>query len=132
MENNLVNKIKKLDGVFHLKGVSEKIIAEAEEELALKFSPEYREYVKEFGCISFGNHEFTGLGTSDRLSVVAITLLERRRSGKVTIGHMYVIETLNDGEVIILQNSEGQIFEMQAYNNIMKKFDTLTDYIESL
>ena len=84
MSNSLINAIKARKGLFRLNGANDDQIDDAEKILGLKFSEEYKAYLKEFGCISFDSHEFQGLNTSDRLSVVLTTQFEKmsRKNGK--------------------------------------------------
>ncbi|MDR3313690.1 MAG: SMI1/KNR4 family protein [Oscillospiraceae bacterium] len=55
-----------------MNGVTEQQIIEAEQKFGLKFFSDYREYLSEFGIVSFGGHEFTGICSSTRLNVVDV------------------------------------------------------------
>ena len=54
-------------------------IETAEKQLGIKFSPDYRCYLKDIGLACFDGHELTGICKSARLNVVDVTLLQRQR-----------------------------------------------------
>ncbi|MDU2064663.1 MAG: SMI1/KNR4 family protein [Sporomusaceae bacterium] len=131
--NDLLQVIRNLRGILYLKGASDEDITAAEHALRLEFAAEYKQYVKAFGCIAFGNHEFTGLNTSERLSVVAVTRFERKNNSSIFPANMYVVETLNDGDNIVLQNLDGEIYMIdRAVGECKKISGSLSDYISSI
>ena len=132
MSNNLINTIKNRKRLFKLDGANDEQIGEAEKTLALNFSEEYKSYLKEFGCISFNNHEFLGLNTSDRLSVVLTTQFEKMSRKNLFPKDMYVVEVINDGDILILQNNDGEIFELQYNGESKKIYSSLNEYLKSI
>lgn len=130
--DSLLQIIKGIDGLLKLQGASDAQILEAEKALGLKFSTEYKLYLKEFGCISFDGHEFTGLNTSKRLSVVDVTSFERKRKKQLISSDAYVLEVVNDGDSIIIQNERGEVFEVYESGECKKGFESLADYLKSL
>ena len=76
---SIVERIKKIEELdTNLKGgASEEQIIRAEKRLELKFPEEYKDYVKEFGAISFLGNEWTGLNVDGYLNVVNMTEEER-------------------------------------------------------
>ena len=67
---NIIDKIRSIKDLTYTDGCSEEQIKEAEDELELKFTTEYREVLKEFGCVDFGHTEWTGLNIDSELNVV--------------------------------------------------------------
>lgn len=63
---------------MRLGAASKEQIADAENELKLKFSEDYKEYLSTFGAATFCGKELTGICSSERLSVIAVT--QRARS----------------------------------------------------
>lgn len=59
----LINKNKKL--VCKSNGCSNKTIEKAERKLKLKFSSMYKEFLQEFGALSFGSEEIYGIVSDD-------------------------------------------------------------------
>lgn len=116
------------ENVYHLEGVSDEEIIKAEEKLGLTFAEEYTTYLKEFGLLSYGVHELTGICKSIRLNVVDATIRERAENKNIT-DDMYLIEQIGVENMSIWQNSQGEIYEV-AYGAIPQKiFDSLEEYI---
>ncbi len=132
MSNTLINAIKARKGLFRLNGANNDQIDDAEKILGLNFSEEYKAYLKEFGCISFDSHEFQGLNTSDRLSVVLTTQFEKMSRKNLFPKDMYVVEVINDGDILILQNNDGEIFELQYNGKSKKIYGSLNEYLKSI
>lgn len=132
MSNSLINEIKARKGLFRLNGANNDQIDDAEKILGLNFSEEYKTYLKEFGCISFDSHEFQGLNTSDRLSVVLTTQFEKMSRKNLFPKDMYVVEVINDGDILILQNNDGEIFELQYNGKSKKIYGSLNEYLKSI
>lgn len=126
--SELITKLRNLPDFYSLKGVSAEEIAGAEDALSLKFSKEYCDYLSEFGVVSANGHEYTGVCTSSRLSVVDVTLYEREHNPGVT-SDWYVIEQANIDGIVIWQNEKGEIFQTQPCCNCVKIADSLEDYI---
>lgn len=61
------------------KGVPPEQITQAEQELGLSFSDEYREYLSDYGIGAYDGHELTGLTKSKRLNVITATTEARKR-----------------------------------------------------
>ena len=74
---SIVEAIRNVPELYHVKGCTDQQILEAEKDLNLKFSKEYIDYVKEFGAISFYGTEWTGLNIDGYLNVVQSTKQER-------------------------------------------------------
>lgn len=51
----------------------EEEINEAENQLGVRFSEDYRAYLLNYGEVSFGSHELTGICRSERINVVNVT-----------------------------------------------------------
>ena len=116
------------ENVYHLEGVSDEEIIKAEEKLGLTFAEEYTTYLNEFGLLSYGVHELTGICKSIRLNVVDATIRERAENKNIT-DDMYLIEQIGVENMSIWQNSQGEIYEV-AYGAIPQKiFDSLEEYI---
>lgn len=109
-------------------GVPESIIKEAESMLRLDFSDEYRAYLQQYGIAAYNGHELTGITLSPRLDVVAVTLLERTNSVDIP-NNLYVIEKTNFENIIVWQNSNGEIFFSGPNQPIMHYCDSLNEYL---
>lgn len=110
-------------------GRNEEMIENAEKKLAMKFSKEYKEYLKVIGLACFDGHELTGLCDSKRLNVVDVTNEERKNNSFVPTD-WYVIENLGIDGIIIWQNEKGEIYQTIPNGNMEKIYDSLYDYIK--
>lgn len=54
---NIIDKIKTIEDLGYIQGCTDEQIKDAELKLNLVFPQEYKDYVKEFGCIDFGSTE---------------------------------------------------------------------------
>ena len=116
--------------VYHLEGVSDDTISEAENILGLRFSNDYQEYLKTYGLLSYGAHELTGICKSARLNVVDATVREKAENSYIA-SDMYLLEQVGVENLSIWQNTEGEIFEV-SYSQAPKKIcDSLIEYMSS-
>ena len=109
-------------------GVDEDTIAQAEEILSLKFPPEYHEFLAQFGMLMIDDHEIMGFGKTDRLSVVANTLSAREKDPDFP-DSMYVIENLGIDRILILQASDGAVYEYVPHSTPTKIYSSLEEYL---
>ena len=54
---DIIKVINSKDGVIHGKETNENEIKQAELELGLRFADDYRNYIKQFGCMVIGSRE---------------------------------------------------------------------------
>ncbi|MDO5042374.1 MAG: SMI1/KNR4 family protein [Slackia sp.] len=126
-----VESIKEMPGFCGLKGVSERSIFEAEDVLGVSFSSDYKEYLEHLGVCSVNGHEIAGLGASERLSVVAMTKVERPNAPCVS-DDWYAIERLGIDGIVAWQNAAGEVFLSAPSGRDSKKVaDSLLEYLES-
>lgn len=86
-------------------------IAAAEKELGITFSPDYKTFLAGVGaCICFG-HEIKGITDNANLDVVRSTKEVRERFDLVPHS-WYVIEDTHIDSIIILQDKNGNIYQM--------------------
>ncbi len=126
--SDIITTMRNLPDFFSLKGSSDEEIYKAEKTLGVKFSDDYKLYLSEFGVVSANGHEYTGLLSSSRLSVIDVTLSERKRNPNVP-SDWYVIEQANIDGIVIWQNKQGEIFQTQPCREPIKIADSLLDYI---
>ena len=110
-------------------GVSQDRIMQAEAELRLQFSDEYREYLSLWGIAAFDGHELTGITESCRLDVVTATTKAKKRYPMLP-ANLYVIEETNIEEVIVLQDTTGTIYGIGPNHQLEVIDSSLSDYIK--
>ena len=100
---NIVEKIKKMKDldINPKGGASKEQIERAEKRLNLKFSEEYKEYLKEFGAISFFGNEWSGLNIDGYFNVVNMTEDEKALNESFPKKH-FVIENIGVDSIFII------------------------------
>lgn len=127
---NIVDKIRKIKNLNISKkgGASEEQIERAEKRLNLKFSEEYREYVKEFGAISFLGAEWSGLNVESYINVVNMTE-DEKAFNEFFPEKYFVIENLGIDGIVILSNEDGKIYSNQ-YDKKELICNSLSEYLD--
>ena len=116
--------------VYKGTGVSDEVIASAEQKLGVTFSSQYKAYLKECGVLSFASHEITGLGIRGYLNVVEATEAERKLGGAFP-SDCILIENVGIDGVLVIMDSCGRIYEYQKGNRIPVA-ESFFNYITSL
>ena len=127
--NDIIEIINSLDGLCSLGSVSKKEVDNAEAQLNLKFSIDYKMYVMAYGAISANRIELTGICTSPRLSVINKTI-DIRSQYDIPVD-MYVIEDMEIEQEIILQKANGEIYSFSSARGIKMINKSLSEYILS-
>ncbi len=109
----IIDEIAEHCKVYKGTGVSDEVIASAEQRLGLTFPSQYKDYLKECGILSFASHEITGLGISGYLNVVEATEAERKLGGTFP-ENCILIENVGIDGVLVIMDSCGRIY---AYQN---------------
>lgn len=125
---NIVLSIRQKGKFVSLQGVSEKKIEEAEEKLKVKFSNDFKEYVSEFGAVSYVGHELTGICNEPALDVVQVTINEREFFEDIS-ADWYVIEQTHIDGIVIWQTSEGGVYKVAPNTKPIKICNSLIEYI---
>lgn len=105
----MIKKIREAEDFAALGAASEEQIAGVEEELQLAFAADYREYLSAFGAATFCGKEMTGICSSQRLSVVAVTQ-RARNYYKSFPDDAYVVEELLFDHFLVIQKADGSVF----------------------
>lgn len=126
--NDLISCLKNKPMFIGSKGASNAQIAEAEEQLTVSFSKEYKHYLTTIGFAIYEGHELTGICKAKRLNVVDVTLSERNLTHDVP-NDWYVIEQLNIDGIVIWQSTTGEIYQTSPNTEPEKICESLADYI---
>lgn len=109
---NTIEELKLKTEVFQVGMVSQEEIDNAEKQLHLRFTKEYKSYLLNYGAISFGAHEITGLGITGYLNVVTATEKERELGGNFP-----------DDCIMLENNGIDGILTIMDVNGIVYSFD---------
>ena len=126
--SNIIQKIKGIPNLYHMKGCTTKDIKDAQEILSLTFPEEYVDYVKEFGAISFYGTEWTGLGMSGYLNVVETTKQERELNPNFPTDCLVIENQRIDG-LLTVMGEDGKIYLLQ-YNKAELLCNSLSEYLD--
>lgn len=126
--SNIVEVINSLPELLKLKAAKPKQITDAESQLNVSFSNEYKEYLSEFGAIMADGIELSGIATSEHRNVVSLTKNEWDLNPKVP-HNMYVIENTCVDGIIIWQDTTGVVYQTNPNCAPKKIADSLQDYI---
>ena len=108
----------------------QKIITEAEKKLGLVFSREYKDYLYEFGSVSYRGHILTGISPFPGIDVVKVTNDARRYNTEIN-NSLYVIEEVNIDGIVIWQDDSGAVFQTMPGSKPVKIADSLYDYLQA-
>ena len=124
----IVNTIQELPNLLSLKAASNIEITNAELQLRMSFSNEYKVYLSTFGAIMADGIELTGISKSDYRNVLLVTKQEWELNNNVPHS-MYVVENIRIDGVIIWQDASGMIY--QTFPNAKPKqiASSLNEYI---
>ncbi len=123
-----IKKLKEFEDFVSAKGASDESIKQAEDSLGLAFAREYKNYLKECGIAAADGHEFTGITTSDRLSVVSVTRSVRNNMDNAPKG-LYVVERAQIDGILIWQSQDGTVYKTVKGNAPEKIAKSLAEYI---
>lgn len=126
----IVDVINSLPELLPLKSATSMQITDAELQLRVSFSNEYKEYLSAFGAIMADGIELSGIAKSEHRSVVSLTKKEWKLNSKVP-HTMYVVENTCIDGIIIWQDTTGRVFQTQPGVAPTQIADSLAEYISA-
>lgn len=127
---NIVDLVKSLPDALPLQPATEAQIKDAELQLRVRFSDEYRTYLMTFGAIMADGLELTGITKAEYRNVVSLTKKERDLNSKVP-HTMYVIENACVDGIIVWQDSTGTVYQAMPDQEPKKIASSMCEYITS-
>ncbi len=124
----IIDVINSLPELLPLKAATAMQITDAELQLRVSFSNEYKEYLSTFGAIMADGIELSGIAKSEHRNVVSLTKKEWDLNPKVP-HTMYVIENTCVEGIIIWQDTIGVVYQTNPNCTPKKIADSLQDYI---
>ena len=124
----IIEKINKIEKLYHTEGCSFKQIKEAQLELGITFPDEYIDIIKKYGAISFYGTEWTGLNVGGYLNVVSATKQGREMNSAFPLD-CFVLENQGIDGLIVICNEKGEVFSIQ-YSKIEKIYSSISDYLD--
>ena len=127
---NIIKVIKDLPDVLTGNGVDESSIFEAEKNLSIEFSEEYKTYLKNFGIAACDGHELTGISKSKRTNVTDVTINNRKRSPH-DMSDYYVIEESGIDDIVVWQKTNGIIYTTSYDSDVKELYKSLEEYLRN-
>ena len=126
----IISTIKSLTNLLPLKAATDVDITDAELQLRVSFSEDYKEYLCTFGAILADGIELTGIANSEHRNVVLVTKQERGLNAEVPHS-MYVIENTYIDGIIIWQDSEGIVYQSSPNSKPEQIAKSLSEYVSA-
>ena len=128
---DIMDVINSLEDMISTGGASAEEILQAEKELGVAFSEEYKKILAEFGSVLAEEIELVGLAKSQNRNTVVVTKREWEYNPLVP-RHLYVVENLGIEGVIIWQDEHGTIYQSSSNKEPEKVYSSLEEYIKSV
>lgn len=125
---DIFDVIKNAKNTDKLQGATAQEIHLAEEALSLKFSEEYKKYTAEFGAVSIGASEYTGVVQDADLNVVTVTNAARSMTPQAPV-QWYVVKDLHVDGIVVWQDENGMIYKTAPNREPVKLAESLAAYI---
>lgn len=107
---SIIDVINSLEDLISTGGASEADIVNAEQELGVFFSEEYKTFLAEFGSVLADDVEIVGIAKAKNRNVVEVTRREREYNKEVP-KNLYVLENTGIEGIIIWQDENGVVFQ---------------------
>ena len=131
MNHNIIDVINSLGETNKLYFVGEvdlSEIAQAAEALNVEFAKDFVEYTQKFGSISVGSIELCGIDEDPECSTVDRTLDMREMFSDFPMD-CYVIESVGIDNAVMVQKSDGKIYQFLHGHDLLFAADSLSEYL---
>ena len=109
MASKLLNKFKKTHGWAQALGCSDSDIRNAQEALGFGLPADFKDYTKEYGCVSFeGKFIWFGLNVADAVDIVLATQRVKEKAFNFPLD-CFVLQEFGDGTYAVV-NEKGEVF----------------------
>ena len=132
MNYNIIDVINSLadksDDFFSKGEVESSKIAQAEESLGVNFSKDFWKYTQKFGYIEVDGMELCGVVDSRHVSTVIRTQNMREMFSDFPMD-CYVIESVGIDNAVMVQKSDGKIYQFLHGHDLLFAADSLSEYL---
>ncbi len=132
MNHNIIDVINSLadksDDFFSKGEVESSKIAQAEESLGVNFSKDFWKYTQKFGYIEVDGMELCGVVDSRHVSTVIRTQNMREMFSDFPMD-CYVIESVGIDNAVMVQKSDGKIYQFLHGHELLFAADSLSEYL---
>ncbi len=125
---DVINSFGETNKLYFVGEVDLSEIAQAAEALNVEFAKDFVEYVQRFGAISVGSIELCGIDEDPECSTVDRTLDMRELFSDFPMD-CYVIESVGIDNAVMVQKSDGKIYQFLHGHDLMFAADSLSEYL---
>lgn len=126
--SRIIEIINNLPELLSMKPATEEQITDAEIDLAISFSDEYKEYLRAFGSIMADGIELSGITKSEYRNVISMTKQEWELNSNVP-HTMYVIENTHIDGIVTWQDNSGCVYKTEPNKKPVKIADSMAEYL---
>lgn len=128
--SKIIEVIESLPDLISVGAATKMDVIAAENDLALQFSEEYKEYLYKFGAVLADDTELTGIAKSKNRNVICVT--QREWEMNPLISHdLYVVENIGIEGIIIWQDAKGKVYQSLPNKRAEYIAESLADYLAS-
>jgi hypothetical protein len=128
--NNIIKTIESLKRKRFTGSISTDLIHNAENELGLKLSKEYKDVLQKYGSLCIKGEEFLGID-NDNYDIVKATKDARINDSNFPLDAYVIGNTAIEG-ILIIQKDTCELFTYQPNGQLQPLSDTLEEYLLSL
>ena len=125
---DVINSLGETDKLYFVGEVDLSEIAQAAEALNVEFAKDFVEYTQKFGSISVGSIELCGIDEDPECSTVDRTLNMREMFSDFPMD-CYVIESVGIDNAVMVQKSDGKIYQFLHGHDLLFAADSLSEYL---
>ena len=125
---DVINSLGETNKLYFVGEVDLSEIAQAAEALNVEFAKDFVEYVQRFGAISVGSIELCGIDEDPECSIVDRTLEMRDLFSDFPMD-CYVIESVGIDNAVMVQKSDGKIYQFLHGHDLLFAADSLSEYL---
>ena len=125
---DVINSLGESDELLSIGEMEYSKIVQASEKIGVEFAKDFVEYTHNFGAISVGGIELCGIDEDPECSTVDRTLDMRELFSDFPMD-CYVIESVGIDNAVMVQKSDGKIYQFLHGHNLMLAADSLSEYL---
>ena len=125
---DVINSLGETDKLYFVGEVDLSEIVQAAEALNVEFAKDFVEYTQKFGSISVESIELCGIDEDPECSTVDRTLDMREMFSDFPMD-CYVIESVGIDNAVMVQKSDGKIYQFLHGHELLFAADSLSEYL---
>lgn len=103
-------------------------ISNAEKQLGVTFSNEYRDYLRNYSVVGISGHEITGITANEESNVIRATVAGRESADRFDAS-WYVVEKANIDGILVWQDETGRVIQTAIGEDPILLAASLAEYV---